>query len=164
MYTIKQTPIARFLALTTILGLIFAFLLTPTLAETPDTYQTSRFASHKRVDDSVRKYAQTVEAAGFRFKRKQIRDEGRGWARLGRRQDAESSKGVDELSDNVSTILYSSYFSFRRDKSGIDLTCSSLLSTWRTGISSDCNGHGEQNHLYQHFGCRHSRNRKLSRR
>lgn len=102
MYTIKQTPAARFLALTTILGLILAFLLTPTLAETPNTYQTSRFASEESVDDSVRKYAQSAEEAGFRLKRKQVGDEGRGWARLGRRQDMEGSKGVDGASDKVS--------------------------------------------------------------
>jgi hypothetical protein len=98
----RQTPAARFLALTTILGLIFAFLLTPTLGETPNTYQTSRFASEESVDDSVPKYAQSAEEAGFRLRRKQVGDEGRGWVRLGRRQDEEGSKGVDELSDKVS--------------------------------------------------------------
>lgn len=102
MFAIKQTPVARFLALTTILGLIFAFLLTPTLAETPDTYQTSRFASDERIDDSVPKYAQNAEEAGFRLKRKQVGDEGRGWARLGRRQNEESTEKIDESSDQVS--------------------------------------------------------------
>jgi hypothetical protein len=102
MYTIKQTPVARFLALTTILGLIFAFLLTPTLGETPHTYHTSRLVSHKRIDDSVRKYAQSAEEAGFRLKRKQVEDEGRGWARLGRRQNEESTEKIVESSDQVS--------------------------------------------------------------
>ncbi|KAG7532019.1 hypothetical protein FFLO_03958 [Filobasidium floriforme] len=101
MFPIKHTPTARFLALTTILGLIFAFLLTPTLAVTPHTYQTSRFASDESVDDSVRKYAQNAEEAGFILKRKQVGDEGRGWARLGRRQDEEGLKGVDESSDQT---------------------------------------------------------------
>jgi hypothetical protein len=114
MYTIKQTPVARFLALTTILGLIFAFLLTPTLAETPSIYQTSRFASEESVDDSVRKYAQSAEEAGFRLKRKQVGDEGRGWARLGRRQDEEGPQGVDEVSDKVSPDLISLFLINRK--------------------------------------------------
>jgi hypothetical protein len=102
MYTIKQTPVARLLALTTILGLIFAFLLTPTLGKTPHTYQTSRFASEESVDDSVPKYAQSAEEAWFRLRRKQVGDEGRGWARLGRRQNEESTEKIDESSDPVS--------------------------------------------------------------
>jgi hypothetical protein len=102
MYTIKQTPAARALALTIILGLIFSLLPTFALAETPHTCQTSRFASDESVDDSIPKYAQSAEEAGFRLKRKQVGDEGRGWARLGRRQDVEGPKGVDEVSDKVS--------------------------------------------------------------
>jgi hypothetical protein len=102
MYTIKQTPVARFLALTTILGLILAFLLTPTLAETPDTYRTSRFTSDEKVENSIPKYAQSAEEAGFRLRRKQVGDEGRGWARLGRRQNEESTEKIDESSDPVS--------------------------------------------------------------
>lgn len=110
----KQTPAARFLALTTILGLIFALLLTPTLAETPHTYQTSRFASNESVDQSVREYAQSAEKPGFRLKRKQVGDEGRGWARLGRRQDEEGPKGVDEVSDKVSPDLISLFLINRK--------------------------------------------------
>jgi hypothetical protein len=102
MYTNKHTLIDRFLALTTILGLIFAFLLTPTLAETSDTNQTSRFASLKRIDDSPPKYAQSAEKAGFRLIGKQVGDEGLGWARLDRRQNEESTEKIDESIDKVS--------------------------------------------------------------
>jgi hypothetical protein len=114
MYTIKQTPVARFLALTTILGLILAFLLTPTLAETPDTYRTSRFTSDEKVENSIPKYAQSAEEAGFRLKRKQVGDEGRGWARLGRRQDDAGPKGVDTVSDKVSPDLTSLFLINRK--------------------------------------------------
>jgi hypothetical protein len=114
MSTIKQTPIIRFLALTTILGLLFAFLLAPTLAETPHTYHTTRSGADERNDDSVGKYAQSVEEAGFRFKRKQGGIEGRGWARLGRRQNEEGPKGVDEVSDKVSPDLISLFLINRK--------------------------------------------------
>lgn len=98
----KQTATARLLTLSTVLVLIFAFLVTPTLAESPDTYQTSRFTSDERVDDSVGEYAQSAEKAGFILKRKESSSTGREWARLGGRQDEEGPEKVAESSDKVS--------------------------------------------------------------